>query len=284
MPVTAPRLVSQLGVLIVAKHLTNSAGRLQTVTTLIIIPESSFPAFTSPPKSTWANSVSERKGRFHASPWFAFLWHRFCCSLLIFSRPLVADVRLPAMFTDNAVLQRDIPVPVWGWADQGEQVTVKIGDQTKTATPDAKTGKWTVKLDPLPVGGPLTLTVSGKNTITLKNVLVGEVWICSGQSNMQMSVNGVREAKEEIAAANYPKIRLISVPHRGSATPQDDFKGRWVECSPQTVGGFSAAGYFFGRELFKNLNVPIGLIHCSYGGSSCESWVKRSRAGSRAAV
>ncbi len=153
---------------------------------------------------------------------------------------------------------------------------MKIGDQTKTATPDAKTGKWTVKLDPLPVGGPHTLTVSGKNTITLKNVLVGEVWICSGQSNMQMAVNGVRGAKEEIAAANYPKIRLISVPLRGTATPQDDFKGNWVECSPQTVGGFSAAGYFFGRELFKNLDVPIGLIHCSFGGSSCESWVKRS--------
>ena len=110
----------------------------------------------------------------------------------------------------------------------------------------------------------------------MKNVLVGEVWICSGQSNMQMSVGGVRGAKEEIAAANYPKIRLISVPTRGSAAPQDDFKGHWVECSPQTVGGFSAAGYFFGRELYKNLDVPIGLIHCSYGGSSCETWVKRS--------
>ncbi len=197
-------------------------------------------------------------------------------SLLVFSRPLVADVRLPAVFTDNAVLQRDIPVPVWGWADQGEQVTVKIGDQSKTTTPDAKTGKWIVKLDPMPIDGPHTLTVSGKNTITLKNVLVGEVWICSGQSNMQMSVGGVRGAKEEIAAANYPKIRLISVPTRGSAAPQDDFNGRWVECSPQTVGGFSAAGYFFGRELFKNLDVPIGLIHCSYGGSSCETWVNRS--------
>jgi len=207
---------------------------------------------------------------------WSFLLGIALVSLLIFSRPLVADVRLPAVFTDNAVLQRDIPVPVWGWADEGEQVTVKVGDQTKTATPEAKTGKWTVKLDPLPVGGPLTLTVSGKNTITLKNVLVGEVWICSGQSNMQMSVSGVGGAKDEIAAANYPKIRLISVPQRGTATPQDDFKGRWDECSPQTVGGFSAAGYFFGRELFKNLAVPIGLIHCSYGGSSCETWVNRS--------
>ena len=174
-------------------------------------------------------------------------------SLLVFSPPLVADVRLPAMFTDNAVLQRDIRVPVWGWAQPGEQVTVKIAAQTKTATPDAKTGKWTITLDPLPVGGPLALTVSGKNTITLQNVLVGEVWICSGQSNMQLAVHAVRGAKEEIAAANYPKIRLISVPTAGSAVPQDDFKGCWVECSPQTIGSFSAAGYFFGRELFKNL-------------------------------
>lgn len=197
-------------------------------------------------------------------------------ALLLSSRPLVADVRLPALFTDNAVLQRDMPLPVWGWADPGEQVTVRIGDQTKTATPDAKTGKWTVKLDPLPVGGPLTLTISGKSKVTLKNVLVGEVWICSGQSNMQMSVGRVRGAKQEIAAANYPKIRLISVPLRGTAEPQDDFNGRWVECSPQTVGDFSAAAYFFGRELFKNLDVPIGLIHSSFGGSSCETWVNRS--------
>ena len=115
-------------------------------------------------------------------------------SLLVFSPPLVADVRLPAMFTDNAVLQRDIRVPVWGWAQPGEQVTVKIAAQTKTATPDAKTGKWTITLDPLPVGGPLALTVSGKNTITLQNVLVGEVWICSGQSNMQLAVHAVRGA------------------------------------------------------------------------------------------
>jgi sialate O-acetylesterase len=197
-------------------------------------------------------------------------------SLLILSRPLLADVRLPALFTDNGVLQRDIPVPVWGWADPGETVTVKIGEQAKTAAPDAKTGKWTVKLDPLPVGGPYTLTVSGKNTITLTNVLVGEVWICSGQSNMQFAVKNARRSLEEMDGAKYPKIRLISVPLRGSPAPQDDFKGRWVECTPETVAGFSAVGFFFGRELFEHLDVPIGLIHCSYGGSSCESWVNRS--------
>jgi sialate O-acetylesterase len=196
--------------------------------------------------------------------------------LVIFSRPLAADVRLPAMFTDNGVLQRDIPLPVWGWAEPGEEVTVKIGDQAKTATADAKTGKWSVKLDPMKAGGPLTLTVSGKNTITVQNVLVGEVWICSGQSNMQFAVKGVRRALEEIDAAKFPKIRLISVQLHGSPKPEDDFKGHWVECNPETVAGFSAVGYFFGRDLFQQLEVPIGLIHCSYGGSSCESWVNRT--------
>ena len=204
-----------------------------------------------------------------------FLLGIVASSLLVVVRPSAADVRLPAMFTDHAVLQRDMPVPVWGWADAGEKVTVKIGKQTKTATADAQTGKWTVTLDPLSVGGPLTLTVSGKNKIEVTDILVGEVWICSGQSNMQFAVNGVRGSKEEIAAANYPKIRLISVPQKGSATPADDFSGHWAPCSPDTVRGFSAAGYFFGRDLFKNLNVPIGLIHCSFGGSSCESWVNR---------
>lgn len=188
----------------------------------------------------------------------------------------LADVKLPAIFTDNLVLQRDMPVPIWGWAADGEKVTVTLGTQTKTAMPAAPSGKWTVKLDAMRAGGPCTLTVAGKNTITLKNVLIGEVWVCSGQSNMQMSVHGVINAKEEIAAANYPKIRLASVPTRGSQTPQEDFQGKWVECSPATVGGFSAAGYFFGRELSKSLGVPIGLINTSYGGSSCEAWVKRS--------
>ena len=185
-----------------------------------------------------------------------------------------AEVKLPAVFTDNAVLQRGIPVPIWGWADNGEKITVTLGRQTKTASPTSPSGKWMVKLDALEVGGPYTLTVAGKNSITLKNILVGEVWVCSGQSNMQMSVQSSNNSEQEIAAANFPKIRLISVPTRGTQTPQEDFKGRWVECSPKTVGGFSAAGYFFGRELYKALDIPIGLIHTSYGGSSCETWIR----------
>jgi sialate O-acetylesterase len=198
-----------------------------------------------------------------------------CASLTLASGSL-ADVKLPAIFTDNLVLQRDVPAPIWGWAASDEKVTVTLGPQTKTATPGSPSGKWMVKLDAMKAGGPYTLTVAGNNTITLKNVLIGEVWVCSGQSNMAMSVKGVNNAAEEIAAAKHPKIRLISVPARGSQTPLEDFQGKWVECSPATVGGFSAAGYFFGRELHQALGVPIGLINTSYGGSSCEAWVKRS--------
>ena len=186
-----------------------------------------------------------------------------------------ADVKLPAIFGDNMVLQRETSVPVWGWADTGEQVTVKMLGQTKATLPDAS-GKWMLRLDPLKAGGPYTMTVSGKNSITFHNVLVGEVWLCSGQSNMYFPVNRADRAEEEIAAAKYPQIRLISVPLLGTQEPQHDFQGKWDECSPETVGGFSAVGYFFGRELHKELKIPIGLIHCSWGGSACEAWVKRS--------
>jgi sialate O-acetylesterase len=189
--------------------------------------------------------------------------------------PTLADVRLPAVIGENMVLQCDMPAPVWGWADQGEEVTVRIAGQSKSVkTP--QNGKWMLKLDPMPVGGPFTMTVAGENTLSLQGVLVGEVWVCSGQSNMQMAVRNCNNAEEEIAAAKYPRIRLLTVPLLGTQEPQEDFNGNWVECSPETVGGFSAAGYFFGRELYNRLDVPIGLIHCSWGGSACEAWVKRS--------
>ncbi len=128
----------------------------------------------------------------------------------------------------------------------------------------------------MPAGGPHTMTVKGKNTITvLDDVLVGEVWICSGQSNMQMSVNGPNDADLEILAAKFPKIRLISVPQVGTQEPQDDFKGEWELCTPETVAGFSAVGYFFGRQLHETLGVPVGLINDAWGGSACEAWVHR---------
>jgi sialate O-acetylesterase len=194
--------------------------------------------------------------------------------VLVCSGASYAEVNLPAVISENLVLQRGMKVPVWGTADAGEDVTVKLGEQKATVKAGAD-GKWKVQLGPLEAGGPLTMTVAGKNTIELKNVLVGEVWVCSGQSNMQMSVRDCLNAKDDIAAANFPKIRLFTVPTTVADTPQSDCKGRWSECSPETVGGFSGAAYFFGRELHKTLNVPIGLIHTSWGGTPAESWTSK---------
>jgi len=192
-------------------------------------------------------------------------------SLLAASAPAQADVKLPAIFGDNMVLQRDMKVPVWGWASPDEKVTVSIAGQKQSATA-GKDGRWRVKLDALKAGESLEMTVEGKTKITLKNILVGEVWAGSGQSNMEMSVGGCLEAAKEIAGAAYPEIRLFTVEKAVSEKPLDDCKGRWVLCSPDTVGSFSAVLYFFGRDLHKNLKAPVGLIHTSWGGTPAESW------------
>jgi len=185
-----------------------------------------------------------------------------------------ADVKVPAIFGSHMVLQRDQKDRVWGWAEPGEEVTVALDGQSKSTKAGAD-GSWQVVLDPMPAGGPSTMSIKGKNTITLEDVLVGEVWICSGQSNMQMDVGAANDADLEIASAKYPRIRLISVPQIGTQEPQKDFRGRWRTCQPDSVGGFSAVGYFFGRELHQILDVPIGLIDDSWGGSACEAWIRR---------
>jgi sialate O-acetylesterase len=172
------------------------------------------------------------------------------------------------------VLQRDQQDRVWGWAEPGEAVVVRIDGQRKT-TRAGRDGSWQVVLKPMPAGGPHTLTVQGKNTIQLDDVLVGEVWICSGQSNMQWQVAAAKDADLEIKAARYPGIRLISVPNVGTQEPQKDFQGRWQICVPETVEPFSAVGYFFGRQLYQTLHVPIGLINDAWGGSACEAWIRR---------
>jgi sialate O-acetylesterase len=188
------------------------------------------------------------------------------------------DVKLPAIFGDHMVLQRDQKDRVWGWADPGEEVTVTVspGDQSKQATAGAD-NKWQVMLDPLPVGGPYTITVKGKNTVTYQDVLSGEVWICSGQSNMQWPVAAANDADLETRAAKFPGLRLITVPNRGTQEPQKDFHGKWAICTPATVPGFSAVGYFFGRQLHETLGVPVGLINDAWGGSACEAWIPRDR-------
>lgn len=192
------------------------------------------------------------------------------------NRQAQAELKLPAIIGDHMVLQQGQKNPLWGWAEPGEKITVSVNGQTHTTTADAK-GKWKVTLDPLKVGGPYEITIKGKESITLKDVLAGEVWICSGQSNMAWTVSNSNDADLEIMTANYPKIRLISVPQVGTQEPQDDFNGKWEACTPQTVANFSAVGYFFGRQLYQTLNVPIGLIDNAWGGSAAEAWVNRKR-------
>jgi sialate O-acetylesterase len=184
------------------------------------------------------------------------------------------DVKLPAIFGSHMVLQRGQNDRVWGWADAGEEVTVRFNGQSKTTKAGAD-GKWTITLDPMPAGGPFAMTVEGKNTVALDDVLVGEVWICSGQSNMQLAVSEANDGDLEARTAKYPEIRLITVPQVGTQEPQEDFKGRWEVCTPDSVKSFSAVGYFFGRQLYQTLGVPIGLIDDSWGGSACEAWVRR---------
>ncbi len=186
-----------------------------------------------------------------------------------------AELKLPAIFGDHMVLQQKQANPVWGWDNPGTEVTVKFAGQTKTAKAGAD-GKWTVKLDPLPANAnPANLTIRGTSQRELKDVLVGEVWVCSGQSNMQWSVLSSWDADLEIATAKFPNLRLISVPQVGTQEPQDDFKGEWKACTPQTVGSFSAVGFFYGRVLHQMLDVPVGLINNAWGGSAAEAWVRR---------
>jgi len=197
-----------------------------------------------------------------------------CLSVLVVC-PVRAEVKLPAIIGDNMCLQQDMKDPVWGWASPDEKVTVTLGDQKQTATAD-KDGKWMVRLDLLKAGGPVEMTVAGTNTITVKNILIGEVWVCGGQSNMAMSVKSSKDADKEIPSANYPKIRLFMVAGASLDEPAKDCRGRWVECEPNTVGGFSAVGYFFGRDLHKVLSVPVGLIHSNVGGTPAEAWTSKA--------
>ncbi len=207
-----------------------------------------------------------------------FAFSTLLSSVLVFSVAVPAPAEtaeelpfLHPLFTDHMVLQRDLPTPIWGWTRPGERVNVTIGSKTASAVAD-NAGKWMAKLDPLPAGGPHTLAVRGNQSRTVSDVLVGDVWICSGQSNMEWSVQGANNPQEEIAGADHPEIRLFTVPKRIAGEPQSIVESQWQICSPQTAGNFSAVGYFFGRELHKALKVPMGLIHTSWGGTVAEAW------------
>ena len=189
---------------------------------------------------------------------------------------LKADVRLPNVFGDHMVLQREQANPIWGKADSGEKVTVSIDGQTHK-TKANKNGDWRVKLNAMEASAePKVLQVSGlNNQVSISDVLVGEVWICSGQSNMEWPLSNTDNGAVEIAAANHPKIRLISVPRVGTADAQDNFDGTWSICSPKSVGNFSAIGYLFGSRIHSALGVPVGLIDNAWGGSAVEAWVPK---------
>ena len=186
------------------------------------------------------------------------------------SGSLLAAVKPNPLFTDGAVLQRGQPIPVWGTAKDGEKVSVEFAGQKVDTT--AVDGKWSVNLKPLKEGGPLTMTITGDNVVTVNNLLVGEVWVCSGQSNMAFKFRATHNAKEEGPKAIFPKIRMFTVPGRTSAYPLTEAKGSWIECSPQTVGDFSAVGYFFARDIYQKLGVPVGMIHTSWGGTPAQAW------------
>lgn len=186
-----------------------------------------------------------------------------------------ADVRLPGLFSNNMVIQQDLPVPVWGWADENEEVTVQFRDQRVSTV--AKNGKWSVRLAPLKADpSPTVMAVRGKNLILVRNVLVGEVWLCSGQSNMEWPLKQTVEGSAAIATSANPHLRLFTVPKLKALDPVDDVKAEWQECGPDTVPNFSAVAYYFGRALERTRNVPIGLIHSSWGGSPAEVWMSKT--------
>lgn len=199
-----------------------------------------------------------------------------CLTLMLvvsISSQACAEVRLPAVIGDHMVLQHGTELNFWGWAEAGESVSVTVAGKS-VATTAAAEGRWTVRHAPLQKMGPVDVVIAGQNTITLKNVVCGDVWFCSGQSNMQWRVLESTGAKEEIAAARHPNLRLFLVERQTALQPQADVEGRWVECSPETIAESSAVAYFFGRDLQAALNGrPLGLIQAAYGGCGAEAWV-----------
>ncbi|HEV2208741.1 MAG TPA: sialate O-acetylesterase [Verrucomicrobiae bacterium] len=198
------------------------------------------------------------------------------CLAVGYAPQAVAEVRLPHIFGSHMVLQQDQPLTFWGWAEPNETIAVTIGSETQKVQANDR-GEWKAVLPAMKAGGPFVVTVSGSSTVRFEDVLVGEVWLCSGQSNMEMGIGQARDGKQEIAEANYPNIRLFKVPKRVAAQAEPDVEAEWKVCTPQTVSdggwnGFTAAGYYFGRELHKQLQVPVGLVDSTWGGTRIEPW------------
>jgi len=201
----------------------------------------------------------------------AFLTVALICGTMF---PVKANVVLPSVFSNHMVLQQNAEIIVWGWAKPSEEVTVTGSwDQQLVKTKANNLAQWQVKLKTPASGGPYTLKIQGYNTINIEDVLLGEVWLCSGQSNMEMAPRAGIDHPEEVAKADFPSVRFFTVAHRTADAPQLDVAGEWVVCTPQTAMDFSAVGYFFGNEIHQKLNVPIGLINSSWGGTPGEVWV-----------
>ncbi len=223
------------------------------------------------------NSIRKIGSRFTGAALIGFLTAVFCCP------PVEARIKPASVFGDHMVLQRDRTVPIWGTASAGEPVTVRFQQQEKTAVADAE-GRWRIDLDAVSAGGPYSLSIVGYDqSISFRDVYMGEVWLCSGQSNMDMTIAkedrywcGVVNEQQEVAQADYPLIRAFDVPFRTSDQQQQETDSRWEICSPQTAGHMSAAAYFFAREIHQKLNVPVGLLTAAYGASTAEAWTSRA--------
>ena len=199
-----------------------------------------------------------------------------CLIIVLNVLPVFADVKLPAIIGDNMLLQQKTKAPIWGWAEPGEKVSVKGSWQWFGASTKADSdGKWSVKLSTPKASKGHTIAIKANNTITLEDVLIGEVWICSGQSNMHFLLRNSDGGPEAAASADYPDIRLFTVKAAFAKEPQTDCTGQWSKCSPETTPDFSAVGYYFGKELHTELDIPIGLIHTSWGGTPAEAWTRQ---------
>lgn len=191
---------------------------------------------------------------------------------LFVSLSVQAKVTLPAIYSDGMVLQRNQPIHIWGQADPKEKIQILFAEQKQTVKADSK-GYWEVNLKALETGGPYQLQIIGKeNPISIKDILIGDVWLCSGQSNMQWVVNNVTNAEVEKKNANYPQIRTLNIPRRMELSPKDTISATWLVCSPENVGRFSGVAYFFAKKVYEETNIPIGIINSSWGGTIVETW------------
>lgn len=205
----------------------------------------------------------------------------FLLLILLSISAVFAAVNPSTLFCDHVVLQRNVEIPVWGIAGINERVSVKLNDSEVNTVADAK-GNWMLKLPAQKAGGPFILEISGENTLKIQDVYVGDVWLCSGQSNMDMTVAkedrywcGVDNEAEEVANADYPLIRIFDVDYTPANEVKKDVVGRWEICSPQTVGHFSAVAYFFAHEIYTKNKVPVGMITSAFGASTAETWISK---------